>query len=74
MAQKRPRSGDDAEKGFKKVTPHHLQTLHERDQAKRLIVILEGASLETIKVLSAIVLWIFHLIKCFLSINMNVVP
>lgn len=50
MAQKRPRSGDDAEKGFKKVTPHHLQTLHERDQAKRLIVILEGASLETIKV------------------------
>lgn len=35
---------------FKKLTPHHLQTLHERDQSKRLIVILEGASLDTIKV------------------------
>ncbi|XP_067936245.1 ribosomal RNA small subunit methyltransferase NEP1-like [Watersipora subatra] len=35
---------------FKKLIPHHLQTLHERDQSKRLIVILEGASLETIKV------------------------
>lgn len=40
----------DEAKGFKKAKPQHLQTLHERDQSKRLIVILEGASLETIKV------------------------
>lgn len=38
------------EDSFKKVTPMHLQSLHEKDQAKRLIVILEGASLDTIKV------------------------
>jgi rRNA small subunit pseudouridine methyltransferase Nep1 len=30
--------------------PNHLRTLHEKDQAKRLIVILENASLETAKV------------------------
>ena len=42
--------GDREDAGFKKVTPQHLQSLHERDQSKRLIVILEGASLETIKV------------------------
>ena len=40
----------DTDSRFKKVTPNHLRSLHERDQAKRLIVILEGASLETIKV------------------------
>jgi len=28
----------------------HLRTLHEKDQAKRLIVVLENASLETVKV------------------------
>jgi len=28
----------------------HLRTLHEKDQAKRLIVVLEKASLETVKV------------------------
>ena len=42
--------GDREDAGFKKVTPQHLQSLHERDQSKRLIIILEGASLETIKV------------------------
>lgn len=31
-------------------SPKHLRTLHERDQGKRLIVVLEHASLETIKV------------------------
>ena len=35
----------------KKKLPNHLRTLHERDQEKRLIVVLERASLETIKVL-----------------------
>jgi len=40
----------DKDSQYKKTTPRHLQTLHERDQGKRLIVILEGASLETIKV------------------------
>jgi len=28
----------------------HLRTLHEKDQEKRLIVVLEKASLETVKV------------------------
>ena len=28
----------------------HLRTLHEKDQDKRLIVVLEKASLETVKV------------------------
>ena len=28
----------------------HLETLHERDQARRIIVVLERASLETVKV------------------------
>ena len=28
----------------------HLRTLHEKDQEKRLIVVLENASLETVKV------------------------
>ena len=28
----------------------HLRTLHEKDQTKRLIIILEDASLETVKV------------------------
>jgi len=28
----------------------HLRTLHEKDQHKRLIVVLEKASLETVKV------------------------
>merc|ERR1712002_823134 len=32
------------------LKPSHLRTLHEKDQDKRLIVILEKASLETIKV------------------------
>lgn len=48
MAKRSAREDDGP--GFKRVTPHHLQTLHERDQNKRLIVILEGASLDTIKV------------------------
>ena len=30
--------------------PNHLRSLHDRDQEKRLIVILDGASLETAKV------------------------
>jgi len=30
--------------------PNHLRTLHEKDQEKRLIVILENAALETVKV------------------------
>ncbi|XP_074642930.1 ribosomal RNA small subunit methyltransferase NEP1-like [Tubulanus polymorphus] len=30
--------------------PNHLRKLHDRDQAKRLIVVLENASLETVKV------------------------
>ena len=30
----------------------HLKTLHEKTQAKRLVVVLEQASLETIKVIS----------------------
>jgi len=30
--------------------PNHLRTLHEKDQEKRLIVILENSSLETVKV------------------------
>mgnify|MGYP001793037095 CR=1 FL=1 len=47
---KRKAKEDDEAKGFKKTTPMHLKSLHERDQAKRLIVILEGAALETIKV------------------------
>lgn len=47
---KRKAKEDEEAKGFKKTTPMHLKSLHERDQAKRLIVILEGASLETIKV------------------------
>ena len=35
----------------KKVkAPNHLRTLHERDQEKRLIIILEKSSLETVKV------------------------
>jgi len=29
--------------------PNHLRTLHEKDQEKRLIVVLENASLETVK-------------------------
>jgi len=28
----------------------HMRTLHEKDQEKRLIVVLEKASLETVKV------------------------
>ena len=39
-----------AEKTPKKI-PNHLKSLHERDQEKRLVVILEKASLETVKVL-----------------------
>ncbi len=35
---------------FKKKTPNYLKSLHERDQEKRLIVILERSSLETVKV------------------------
>ena len=50
---KRKAKEDDEAKGFKKTTPMHLKSLHERDQAKRLIVILEGAALETIKVCAA---------------------
>ena len=50
---KRKAKEDDEAKGFKKTTPMHLKSLHERDQAKRLIVILEGAALETIKVCTA---------------------
>ena len=50
---KRKAKEDDEAKGFKKTTPMHLKSLHERDQAKRLIVILEGAALETIKVRAA---------------------
>ena len=50
---KRKAKEDDEAKGFKKTTPMHLKSLHERDQAKRLIVILEGAALETIKVSAA---------------------
>ena len=33
-----------------KKSPNHLRTLHEKDREKRLIVILEKSSLETIKV------------------------
>ena len=33
----------------KKKTPNHLKSLHERDQEKRLVVILEQSSLETVK-------------------------
>jgi len=34
-----------------KKTPNHIKTLHEKDKEKRLIVILENASLETVKVI-----------------------
>lgn len=34
--------------------PNHLRSLHDRDQEKRLIVVLENASLETAKVKSYI--------------------
>ena len=33
-----------------KKAHNHLRSLHERDQEKRLVVILEKASLETVKV------------------------
>ena len=41
---------NDGEEQGKKKTPNHLRTLQERDQEKRLIVVLEKASLETVKV------------------------
>ena len=41
-------SADENERRHK--TPNHLRTLHEKDQAKRLIIVLEDASLEVIKV------------------------
>lgn len=39
-----------AENERPKKLPNHLRSLHERQQEKRLIVILEKASLETVKV------------------------
>jgi len=42
---------EEYEPPTKKIkAPNHLRTLHEKDQEKRLIVILERASLETVKV------------------------
>jgi hypothetical protein len=41
----------EEENGGEKIKlPNFLRTLHERDQEKRLIVVLENASLETVKV------------------------
>jgi len=42
----------------------HLRTLHEKDQAKRLIVVLEKASLETVKVRSSFVRITYFLSCC----------
>lgn len=41
---------EDENVGEKVKLPNYLRTLHERDQEKRLIVVLEKASLETVKV------------------------
>ena len=48
-----------AESEFAERTPQHIRSLHERDQEKRLIVILEKASLETVKVM-IIIPWNFN--------------
>merc|ERR1712193_157879 len=51
---------EDCEPPTKKIkAPNHLRTLHEKDQEKRLIVVLENASLETVKVGKS-----FELLSC----------
>ena len=47
MAEKMESASDEV---VASKPPDHLRTLHERDQAKRLIVVLENASLEEVKV------------------------
>jgi len=41
----------------------HLRTLHEKDQEKRLIVVLEKASLETVKVCTSDISYSFDKTK-----------
>ncbi|XP_028665819.1 ribosomal RNA small subunit methyltransferase NEP1 [Erpetoichthys calabaricus] len=44
------RAGNEDDEFCRKPKPKHLRTLHERMSERRLVVVLEGASLETVKV------------------------
>lgn len=53
MGKKRKHESNENEYEFD-PSPKHLQVSHVRDQEKRLIVILEGAQLESVKVRQSI--------------------